>query len=423
MPGNFDAVNYYHSLLTFGVRPGLDRISLLLKSLGDPQKSLKFIHTAGTCGKGSVSVFLSDILTSAGYKTGLYTSPYVLDFRERIKIDGEMINSRDLCEITLKVKEKIDRLNSQNIVITEFEAITAAAFLYFKEKSPNIVVLETGLGGRFDATNVIESPILSVITSISHDHMKILGDSIEKIAFEKCGIIKNSRPVVTTSRQNPLALNVIREQSKIKNSPLYISDENCDILSESIEGTKISSNGLDISIPLPGDHQVENCLLALKAADVLKKEGYPIPDGAIIKGIESSKIPARCEIISRNPLVILDGCHNESSAAALGSLIEKYLKNKKINAVMGIMKDKDVDKIISVLAPKFNKVFAAPSSNPRTIDPGVLAEKIRALGVDSQSFGSVKDAYNTTLKETNPDDIIIICGSLYLCSDFLTDFG
>ena len=218
------AEKYYHSLLTFGIMPGLDRIKILLERLGNPEKSLRCIHVAGTNGKGTVCSFLASVLKQSGYKTGLYTSPYIVNFRERIRIDGEMISETDLEEVTDIVRNQIEKLRSEDITITEFEAVTAAAFLYYKNQGCDFVVLETGLGGRFDATNVIERPLASVITSISLDHVNILGNTISEIAYEKCGIIKNGCPVVTNSAQPSDALKMIKEQSEMRNSSLSVAD-------------------------------------------------------------------------------------------------------------------------------------------------------------------------------------------------------
>ena len=218
------SVEYIHSLLRFGIKPGLERISELLSLLGNPQEKVKAIHIAGTNGKGSTSTMTANILKNAGYRTGLFTSPYVINFRERIRINGEMIPEDALAETVSRVKEKIDILNEQGTEITEFEAITAAAYLYFAEEGCDFAVMETGLGGRFDATNVITKPAICIITSISFDHTDILGDSLEKIAFEKCGIIKRNCPVVTSENQSSEAMQVIKKTCEEKSSPLFITD-------------------------------------------------------------------------------------------------------------------------------------------------------------------------------------------------------
>lgn len=417
------AEKYYHSLLTFGMRPGLDRIKLLLERLGNPEKSLRCIHVAGTNGKGTVCSFLASILTSAGYKTGLYTSPYIVDFRERIRVDGEMISEEDLDNITETVRTEIEKLRAQDIVITEFEAVTAAAFLYYKNSGCDFVVLETGLGGRFDATNVIERPLVSVIVSISLDHVKVLGNTISEIAYEKCGIIKNNCPVVTCSSQNGDALRVIKEQCRIHSSELNIADTlQCNILSEDITGSRISFRGREVLVPFPGKHQTENCITALECINILKKQGISIPEKAVKNGIADTKNPARCEIVSYSPFVIFDGCHNEDSARALKNVIENNLKGRKINAVMGMMEDKDVQKVLELLVPYFDSVVTVTPSNPRSMNSKKLAEMISHLGKDAMSFSDELEGLKTAVAKTGKDGVLIVCGSLYLCSDLYKYF-
>lgn len=413
-----NAENYYHSLLTFGIMPGLDRIKKLLERLGNPEKSLRCIHVAGTNGKGTVCSFLASVLKTAGYKTGLYTSPYIVDFRERIRVDGEMISEEELENVTLAVKNEIEKLRSEDIIITEFEAVTAAAFLYYKNMGCDFVVLETGLGGRFDATNVIERPIASVIVSISLDHVNILGNTISDIAYEKCGIIKNGCPVVTNSAQPSDAFKMIKEQSEMRNSALSVADiDAIRVLDESINGSDIFYGGRSVFVPFPGKHQRENCITALTVIDLLKEQGIAISEKAIREGIAKTRNPARCEVVSEKPLVILDGCHNEDSAKALCSVFEKHLKGKKITAIMGMMADKDISKVLMLLLPYFDSVLTVTPSNPRAIQASELAEKIRILGTDVKSFENAEDAYKYAVNNMSEDEVLIVCGSLYLCSD------
>ena len=413
-----NAEKYYHSLLTFGIMPGLDRIKILLERLGNPEKSLRCIHVAGTNGKGTVCSFLASVLKEAGYKTGLYTSPYIVDFRERIRIDGEMISEKDLEEVTETVKAEIEKLRSEDIIITEFEAVTAAAFLYYKNTGCDFVVLETGLGGRFDATNVIERPLASVIVSISLDHVNILGNTISEIAYEKCGIIKNGCPVVTNSAQHPDALKMIKEQSGTRNSQIIVADVNsCKVLDETIKGSNIFYNGRSIFVPFPGKHQRENCITALTVIDLLQGQGIAISEKCVREGIAKTRNPARCEVVSEKPLVILDGCHNEDSARALCSVMEKHLKDKKITAIMGMMADKDIDKVLSMMMPYFEKVYTVTPSNPRAMDREELCEKIKKLGTDAESITLDKNIINKIIESIEEDGVLIVCGSLYLCSD------
>lgn len=418
-----NAENYFHSLLTFGIRPGLDRLKILLERLGNPQKSLRCIHVAGTNGKGTVCSFLSSVLTSAGYKTGLYTSPYIVDFRERIRVDGSMISEKDLDDVTEIVRTEIEKLRSEDVIITEFEAVTAAAFLYYKNVGCDFVVLETGLGGRFDATNVIERPLVSVIVSISLDHVNILGNTISEIAYEKCGIIKKDCPVVTCSSQNPDALKVIKEQCRINGSELHKADvSQCNILSEDITGSKILFMGREVHVPFPGKHQIHNCITALQCINILKQQGISISEKAIKNGISKTKNPARCEIVSSSPFVIFDGCHNEDSARALKNVIEKHLKGKRINAVMGMMEDKDVRKVLELLTPYFATVFTVTPSNPRSMKSEKLAEMIMETGAQAISFENELDGLKEAVSKTDKDDVLLVCGSLYLCSDLYKYF-
>ena len=413
-----NAEKYFHSLLTFGIIPGLDRIKMLLERLGNPEKSLRCIHVAGTNGKGTVCSFLAFVLKQAGYKTGLYTSPYIVDFRERIRVDGEMISENDLDEVTETVKTEIEKLRNEDIVITEFEAVTAAAFLYYKNMGCDFVVLETGLGGRFDATNVIERPLVSVITSISLDHVNILGNTLSEIAYEKCGIIKNDCPVVTNSAQSADALKMIKEQSEMRNSSLSVADVSAiRVLDESISGSDIFYGGRSVFVPFPGKHQRENCVTALTVIDLLKEQGIAISEKAVREGISKTRNPARCEVVSENPLVILDGCHNEDSAKALCSVMEKHLKGKRIKALMGMMADKDVDKVLSLMLPYFEKVYTVTPSNPRAMDKNELCEKIKRLGTDALSLDSDAKSVLKLIDGLNNDEVLIVCGSLYLCSD------
>ena len=413
-----NAENYYHSLLTFGIMPGLERINLLLERLGNPQKSLRCIHVAGTNGKGTVCSFIASALKTAGYKTGLYTSPYIVDFRERIRVNGEMITENELEDVTQTVKEEIEKLRTEDVIITEFEAVTAAAFLHYKNSGCDFVVLETGLGGRFDATNVIERPIVSVITSVSLDHVNILGNTLGEIAYEKCGIIKNDCPVVTNSAQNSDVLRVIKEQSEVRNSALTVADVSAiKVLDATIKGSDIFYSGRSVFVPFPGKHQTENCITALTVIDLLKDQGIAISENAIREGIAKTRNPARCEVVAENPLVILDGCHNEDSARALCSVMEKNLKDKKISAVMGMMADKDIDKILLLMLPYFAKVYTVTPSNPRAIKADELAEKINRLCGNAESFENIYDAYDYALEHTDSDEVLIVCGSLYLCSD------
>lgn len=408
-----DSVKYIHSLLKFGMNLGLRRISALLNELGNPQEKLEFVHVAGTNGKGTTSTMLSSILCAAGKKTGLFTSPYVFDFCERIQINNKNIPHDDLSLVVEKVKNACDRLSAKGTEPTEFEAITAAAMLYFYEQKCDAVVLEVGLGGRYDSTNIIPCPKAAVITSISLDHTKILGDTVEKIAAEKCGIIKNGGTVITTSEQNEKALSVIKDTVKEKNGRLLIGDVSAaEILSEDIFGTEISYNGLTVKIPLVGRHQVENTVGVITAARALG-----ISDEFIKKGIESTVIHARMEIISRSPVIMLDGGHNPECAAALENVLVRFADDKSITVLIGMMADKDTKDYLAAILPHCKTAVFTKPSNPRAEDENVLLREGKCFCRDVVSVKDPKDAYKKAMSLVKNGDMLLVCGSFYLLSD------
>ena len=411
-----ESVEYIHSLLAFGIKPGLERISMLLDLLDNPQDNLKVVHIAGTNGKGSTSTMISNMLTESGYKTGLFTSPYVIDFCERIQIDGENVDKTLFAECVTEVREKIEELNKQDIIITEFEAITVSAFLCFVKAECEYVVLEVGLGGRFDATNVVKKPEAVVITSISLDHVAILGDTIEKIAFEKCGIIKENVPVITSSNQCDDALKVIRETCENKNCNLVITNpKETEILDDSIFSTVFAHNDKVFKTKLTGNHQIENTVNAIECARMLE-----INDMAIAQGIDNTKMIARMEIIGENPLVIRDGGHNEGCAEALHNFLTKY-NVKNIKMLIGLMADKDVEGYVKKIAPLCKSVVTVTPSNPRAINGEALKEITEKYCDDVNYINNPKEGYKYILSNSKEDETVLICGSFYLMSDIFSD--
>lgn len=407
------SVDYIHSLLKFGIKPGLERIKAMLDMIGNPEKDMKFIHIAGTNGKGTTSTMLSDILIDAGYKTGLFTSPYVFDFCERIRYNGANIKEDDLAEIVTEIKQAADKLACEGIELTEFETITAAALLYFKREKCDYAVMEVGLGGRFDSTNIIPCPEAAVITSISFDHTGILGDTIEQIAFEKCGIIKENSCVVTTSLQNSKAVEVIENTAKNKNAKLKIADFNkVSILREGIDGTEIIYDGLKYKIPLVGAHQVENAIGVIEAARSIDGISYE----NIYNGILNTVMHGRMELIKEN--VLIDGGHNEECSLALKAVIEKYLKNKKITAVIGMMADKDCEKYLSNVLPYCDRVIFTKPDNPRSEEPEKLADTAKKYINKISVEINPKIAYYIAEKES---EFTLVCGSFYMLSDIFND--
>ncbi|MEG1887008.1 MAG: folylpolyglutamate synthase/dihydrofolate synthase family protein [Oscillospiraceae bacterium] len=407
------SVQYIHSLLKFGIKPGLERIESLLESLNNPQDDFKCFHVAGTNGKGSTCAMLHSVCVEAGYKTGLFISPFVIDFCERIQINKQFISHSDLAEAVAIVKAASDKL-SDDLKPTEFEFITAVAFKYFSIKKCEIAVIETGLGGRLDSTNVIKSPLATVLTKIDMDHMDILGDTVEKIAYEKCGIIKTGCPVLFSPTQEKNVQTVIKTIANQKAAPLFESEyEGIYNIKSTIDGTTFSSNDLEIFLPLLGEHQIDNAMLALAALNVSKLE---VSKQDIIFGLQKVSFPARLEIISKNPTVILDGAHNLNGSLALKAAIENFGLHD-ITAIIGMMKDKDIDGVLNNILPFCQNVITVTvTSNSRSIEAEHLLKKAKKYCENCCAASSYFEALlkPKLLANKNP---IVIFGSLYLAGD------
>ena len=408
------ALNEVNKRLRFGSVLGLERISILLEKLGNPQKKLKFVHVAGTNGKGTTCTYISSILCESGYRTGLYTSPYVVDFRERFQINGEMITQEELIRQVEIVGPVADSISMDGEDITEFEFITALALNWYAEKNCDIVVLEVGLGGRFDATNVIDCPLAAVIASISLDHTAILGDTIEKIAFEKAGIVKNNCHVVMYPKQNEKALGVFENICKERGAYLLLTSVDAlKILETNLFGTHFVLDGEAYYIPFSGIHQVYNAANAINAVRVLQRKGLNISAAAVKSGLKKASIPARMEILSEKPLIIIDGGHNPGCGEALQKVIEENLKGKKITAIMGMMSDKDSHSYLKDVAPYFSKIITVTPDNPRSMPAKELAEAAKEFCKNTVAVKTNMEAVELALK----DDIIIICGSFYMAAE------
>lgn len=414
-----NALKKIHSLLSFGSRPGLDRILTLLDRMGNPQDKLKYIHVAGTNGKGSVSAMLSSTLVASGYKTGLFISPYITDFRERIQINNEMISKETLADAVEETFPLIEKLQSQGIIITEFEYVNALEFFIHANENCDVVVLETGLGGLLDCTNVIKPPLCSVITTIGLDHTAVLGDTIEKIAAQKCGIIK-SGSLAVTSKQTEKAMNVIEQTVERLNVPLSKSESiKINVLSETLEGSVFEYNGRKIHLNLAGKHQLENAKTALAAIESVRQKGLlKITDDDISIGFSKTVNPARFELLSKNPVVILDGAHNPNGIEALKNAVSNFLDGKKITCVMGMLADKDIDSSIKLLDDVFESVYTVPVNNPRAISSDKLAEKCKGYFKNVTSFDSAEKAFDTAFDDAKKNGrAVLICGSLYLAGE------
>ena len=414
-----NAVEKIHSLLTFGSRPGLDRMRILLDRLGNPQDRLKFIHIAGTNGKGSVCAMLSSALVAAGYKTGLFISPYITDFRERIQINNCMVSESVLTDAVEKTFPIIEQLREEGTIITEFEYVNALQFYIHANADCDIVVLETGMGGLLDCTNTIKSPLCAVITTIGLDHTAILGDTIEKIAQQKCGIFKPDSMAVTSKK-------VIESTAREKKIPLATSESvNIDVIETTLKGSRFMFNGVEIDLPLSGDHQLENAKTALAALDMLRCNSLiSITDEQIANGFAKAVNPARLELLSEKPIVLLDGAHNPNGIEALKSAIQKFLPNKYIIAITGMLADKDVSTSVKLLDGVFDRVYTVPVHNPRAMHPAKLMQQYARFVDDTVTFESAEHAFDMAFEQAEKTDCsVVICGSLYLAGEIRPYFS
>lgn len=417
-----EALEYISQTNKFGIRLGLENIGKLLELLGNPQETLNIIHVAGTNGKGSVCSFVSNILRECGYKVGLYTSPYLETFTERIRVNGENIPQDDVARIIELIKEKIDIMVEQGYAYpTEFEVVTAMAFYYYSEQNVDFVALEVGLGGRYDATNIITKSLVSVIASISLDHTGILGDTIEKIAYEKAGIIKENG-VVLVYDQTDEVKNVIKSVCNEKKAQYIevnfddINIKKSDIDSQIYDCTVMKEIYKDLEIKLIGEHQINNSILAMSVIKYLKdiNKLEKISEESIRKGLINTKWPGRIEKIKENPIFIIDGAHNEDGAKSLAKALNKNFKDRSLTLLIGMLEDKDIDSVLNILLPHFNKVITTTPNNPRAINSDILKEKVLKYVDDVTSKHEIEDAVNYTLETSNKDDVIISAGSLYM---------
>ena len=410
------AIEKIHSLDKFGSRPGLDRIKRFLSILGDPQDKLSFIHVAGTNGKGSTCQLISSVLVDAGYKTGLFISPYIVDFRERIQINGKMISEKTLENAVERTFPILEKLRDEGCVITEFEYVTALEFLIHSEAQCDVVVLETGMGGLLDCTNVIKPPICSVITVIGLDHTAILGSTLTEIARQKCGIIK-SGSVAVTSRQTAEVMSFIEEDCRKKSVMLKKADElEIEVINSGLSGTTFLYNGTLIELPLIGEHQVDNAKTALAALEIAK-ERFEITNQNISSGFKKARNPARFELLSEAPTVILDGAHNPNGVEALTKAVKRYVKGDGL-LILGMLSDKDSITSVKLLGEVFGAVYTVPVDNPRSLKSGELGELCREHFDEVNVYESVYDAfdaaYDRAKRENRP---LVIAGSLYLAGE------
>lgn len=416
------AIEALHALPRMGQgAPGLARMQNLCDHLGNPEKELQCIHIAGTNGKGSLAAMTSSILTAAGYKTGLTISPYVVDFRERFQIDGEMIPPRTLENLTEKVLDAIDAIEAEGgEKPVEFEAVTALAFLWFAREKCDLVVLETGLGGRCDATNVVPHKLVAAITKIGYDHMEVLGDTLDKIAAEKAGIIKEGTVVVNYPDQPAEAMGPILTAAAEAHTSIITPDkDDLTLLRGKRLENRIDYGGYRAALGLPGTHQANHAAMAVEIALALWREfGYDISDDAILQGLADARMPARIEVLRRHPLLLLDGCHNPDGAKMLAATLTRADFEENLVGVLGVLADKDYKDMLSDLAPCFAKVYTVTPNCPRALSAEELQKEAR-FHTDAEAADSVADAIRKAVDYADENNLagVVVCGSLYLAAE------
>ena len=407
------ALDWLQSLPRLSGEPGLDRMKALLAALGDPQKRGRYVHIAGTNGKGSVAAFTANILQKAGFKTGLTISPYVRDFRERFQIDGQMIPPETLERLAAKVRAAAETLAETPV---QFEAVTALALCWFDEEHCDVAVLETGLGGRFDATNAVENTLVAAITRIDLDHTELLGDTVEKIAAEKAGIVKPGCIAVTYPVQEKEALQAIAAACIREKADLVAPEaEDIHLRRGGLFENRMEYGGYEVNLALPGAHQACNAAMAIEIALALWRQGLDIPDEAILEGLEATRFPARIEVLRRQPLVLLDGSHNPAGAAALAATLGGQKLPQKPAAVLGVLADKAAAEMLRALGDSFNTIYAVTPDCPRAMSAEALAElAARELPeVPVYPCADLGQALDTALGLPQG---AVVCGSLYLAA-------
>ncbi len=412
MPNKNEMIPYLYSLASRGSKPGLSRIKAVLAELGNPQESLRVINVTGTNGKGSYCKMLGDILSLSSYRTGVFSSPHLVRINESITVDGEIISDDDLSDVLSRCQDICEKHT-----LTQFEVLTVACILYFKEQKTDIALMEVGMGGELDATNVFSENIMSVILGVSLDHTSYLGSSVEMIAREKSGIMKKGCPVFTASEDEKV-LEVINSRAKELDCPIFRNQRGAKIISSTPEKTVFSFKGTEYTLKSGAMYQVLNAEKVLSSVDILPTLGYSIKEDAIAGAFESLERPARFEVFARSPYVIFDGGHNPECTAALKNDILRHFGDEKLTVIIGIMADKDMAGICSHMGSIAKEVFTVTPKNPRALDDSILANEFSKNGIKATPCGNFKTALSMWDKKTP----LLCVGSLYSYEEFKKEF-
>jgi dihydrofolate synthase/folylpolyglutamate synthase len=417
------SLDYLYGLERFGMIFDLTQVEKILKAIDEPHQEVQAIHIGGTNGKGSTAAMIASILQKEGYRVGLYTSPHLLRFTERIKVNGKEIERDEVVELAEWMRERIEAAGI-TLPFTFFDFTTSMAFLYFKQKMVDLAILEVGLGGRLDSTNVVD-PLLSIITNIDKDHVEQLGRSLLKIAGEKAGIIKKGRPLITAATQ-PRVLRLFSRTCKEKGAPYFRVGR--DFRSEWTDDGNFNYEGLhrklwNVHLNLLGLHQITNGTTALGAMEVLEELGYTVSTDAMIEGLKEVNWPGRLEMVSSSPRVVLDGAHNPAGALVLRAALEKEFQYDRLILLVGMMKDKDAKTFLETLAPLADHILLSRPHTDRAASPSVLLDVLGRKGKKAEVIEEMKDAIEKGLSLTREEDLLCITGSLYTIGEAKSHFG
>lgn len=414
-----EAVEYIHSFSWMGSRPGLERTVALLNAIGNPERELHFVHVVGTNGKGSTSSMVASMLCAAGKCTGLYTSPFIHRFHERMVVNGQEITDEELAEVTRFVGEKADALEDHP---TEFELVTCIALEYYRRRNCDFVVLEAGMGGRLDSTNAIPAPEVVVITNIGLDHTGVLGNTVEAIAAEKAAVIKPGCQVVLY-RQTESVMDVVKQVCAEQGATLHIAGvEDLELISDTLNGQQILWKGRELTLPLLGEHQRHNAAVALTVLDVLK-EKWEISDEAIKTGLAAARWPGRFEVLSREPWFIVDGGHNPQCAETVAYNLNYYFPGKKAVILIGVLADKDYGEVCGLVEPYAEQFVTVTPGSYRALSAEDLAADLAKYGKPVTPCASVAEGVKKACELAGPEGLVCAFGSLYMTGEIRACFG
>ncbi len=409
-----EVFEYIEQAGKYGIVPGLDNIRALCGKMGNPQKELRFVHVAGTNGKGSVSAYLASVLRQGGYRVGRFLSPVLFEYRERIQINDRPITKSALCEGMELIQKACGEMQQEGMTHpTPFEMETALGFWYFQQKRCDIVVLETGMGGLLDATNVVENTCAAVLTSISRDHMSYLGDSLEEIAVQKAGIIKKGCDVITAV-QEPEVMRIISQKAAEAGCPLHVAEAaNISRVHYGLEKQKLTYRDVKFEISLAGKHQIENAAVALEVLEVLREKGFPVTEEKEREGMAETRWPGRFTVIGRKPYFIVDGAHNEDAAGKLAESLKAYFPGRRMIYIMGMLKDKEYEKVIARTHFLADQIITITTPDePRALPAYLLAGEVAKVHAGVTAADSLEEAVEMSCLLAGKEDVIVAFGSL-----------